>query len=104
MQTDLACALLKALVATHRYGQPITQDDLLRIASYESHRGGDAKQAFEALRDAPFITDRGHHGIMLNHSEFGPLAQYLADECGWSTFELQLRLKHFEGWDELDLE
>ena len=44
MQTDLTCALLEALLATHRFGQPITRDDLLRIASFESHRGGDAKQ------------------------------------------------------------
>ena len=92
MQTDLACALLEALVATHRYGQPMTQDELLRIASYESHRGGEAKQVFAALRDLPFITDQGQRGIMLDHSAFGQLARYLADTCGWSEFELRIRL------------
>lgn len=80
MQTALACALLEALVATHRYGHPISQDELLRIASYESHRGGEAKQVFGSLRDLSFITDQGQRGILLNHSEFGQLAQYLADK------------------------
>jgi hypothetical protein len=104
MQTDLACSLLEALVAKHRYGQPITRDALLRIASYESHRGGAAKEVFEALRDQPFLADRGQRGIMLNHSEFGQLAEYLANTCGWSAFELRVRLKHFEGWDGIDIE
>ena len=104
MQSDLACVLLEALVATHRYGQPIAQDELLRIASYKSHRGGDAKQAFATLRGLPFITDQGQRGIMLNHSAFGQLAQFLANTCGWSEFELRIRLKHFEGWDDIDLE
>lgn len=101
---DLVCALLEALVSTHRYGQPITRDELLRIASYESHRGGEAKRVFATLRDLPFIADRGQRGIMLNHSRFGQLAQYLADTCGWSEFELRIRLKHFEGWENLDFE
>jgi len=75
MQTDLACSLLEALVAKHRYRQPITRDTLLRIASYESHRGGAAKEVFEALWDQPFIADRGQRGIMLDHSEFGQFAE-----------------------------
>jgi len=33
----------------------LTHSELLRIASYESHRGGEAKQVFAALRDLPFI-------------------------------------------------
>jgi hypothetical protein len=41
---------------------------------------------------------------MLNHSEFGQLAEYLANTCGWSAFELRVRLKHFEGWDGIDIE
>jgi len=101
---DLLCALLSALVAQHRYGQPIVQDELLRIASYESHRGGEAKRAFDALRGKPFIVDQGSRGIMLNNSAFGSLAQYLHDTCGWEEFELRVRLKHFEGWDDLDLD
>lgn len=102
MGDELVCALLGALVAQHRYGQPIGRDELLRTASYESHRGGEAKRAFDTLRDAPFILDRGSRGIMLDNSAFGPLAQFLHDECGWSEFELRVRLKHFEGWDDLE--
>lgn len=104
MDRDLCCALLEALVAKHRYGQPITRDELLRIASYESHRGGDAKQAFETLRTYPFIMNQGRRGIMLNHSAFDKLAQHLADDCRWSEFELRVRLKHFEGWNDIQLE
>ena len=103
MQTDLACSLLEALVATHRYGQPIPRDELLRISSFESHRGGDAKRAFATLRTVPFITDRGPRGIMLNHSRFDALAQFLADSCKWSAFELRVWLKHFEGWENVDV-
>lgn len=104
MAADLTCALLAALVSQHRYGQPITRDELLRIAAFESHRGGEAKQAFDELRDAPFIIDHGGRGIMLDNSEFGQLAQFLYDQCGWSEFKLRLRLKHFEGWKHLDFE
>jgi len=104
MCADLVCSLLAALVAQHRYGQPIRRDELLRIAAYEGHRGGEAKRAFEQLRDAPFIVDRGSRGILLDNGSFGPLAQFLHDECGWSEFKLKLRLKHFEGWEGLDLE
>jgi hypothetical protein len=104
MSADLVCSLLAALVAQHRYGQPITSDELLRIASFQSHRGGEAKDAFEQLRRKVFIIDEGQHGIMLDSSAFGSLAQYLFDECGWSEFELRVRLKHYEGWDNLDLE
>lgn len=102
MHTDLVCALLAALVSQHRYGQPIGRDELLRLSAFESHRGGEAKQAFEALREMPFIVDRGGRGVMLNNSAFGKLAQFLYDQCGWSEFKLRLRLKHFEGWEQLE--
>lgn len=70
MDRDLCCALLEALVAKHRYGQPITRSELLRITSYESHRGGDAKQAFETLRMYPFITNQGQRGIIQNQGGY----------------------------------
>jgi|SRR5699024_5934335 len=104
MSRDLRCSLLSALVAIHRYGQPISRDELLRIASFESHRGGEAKRTVDELRHQPFVIDQGKRGIMLDSSSFGELARYLHDTCSWSEFELQVRLKHFEGWDELDLE
>lgn len=104
MSRDLQCSLLSALVAQHRYGQPIRRDPLLRTASYPSHHGGEAKRVFENLRREPFIIDHGNRGIMLNSSEFGKLAQYLYDHCGWTEFELKIRLKHYEGWEDLDLD
>lgn len=104
MSQNLQCALLSALVAQHRYGQPIPQSALLRTASFPSHRGGDAKEAFDDLREKPFIVDQRNRGIMLNSSEFGELAQYLHQECGVSEFELKIRLKHFEGWDDIEFE
>lgn len=104
MVVDLVCSLLAALVAQHRYGQPIDRDELLRIASFESHRGGEAKRAFDSLRDASFIVDQGGQGIRLVNSAFGQLAQFLYDECDWSEFELRVRLKHFAGWERLDFD
>lgn len=104
MAVDLVCALLAALVSQHGYGGPISRDDLLRIASYEAHRGGEAKAAYDSLRNAPFVAEHHGRGIRLDHSWFGEVAQFLHDECGWSEFELRVRLKHFEGWEHLDFD
>jgi len=104
MAAGLTCALLAALVSQHQYGQPISQDEVLRIVSFERHRDGEAKQAFDELRDAPCIIDHGGRWIMLDNAEFGQIAQFLYDECGWSEFKLRLRLKHFEGWKHLDFD
>ena len=104
MDTDLVCALLSALVSQHQYGQPISRDDLLQIASYESHRGGDAKSAFDELRGTPFVVDRGSRGISIDNAEFGRIAQFMYQECSWSEFELRIRLKHFEGWERVDFD
>lgn len=104
MVVDLVCALLAALVAQHAYGGPTAREDLLRISSYEAHRGGEAKAAYDTLRDAPFVVVHHGRGIRLDHSRFGEVAQFLHDECGWSEFELRVRLKHFEGWEHLDLD
>jgi hypothetical protein len=87
MSRDLQCSLLSSLVAQHQYGQPIQRDQLLRITSYPSHQGGDAKQSFEELRRERFIIDHRNRGIMLDSSEFGRLAQYLYEE--WENLDLE---------------
>lgn len=63
---------------------------------------GAAKEAYERVRRKSFVVDGGSQGIMLDFSDFGSLVQFLHDRCGWERFEPQLRIKHFEGWDEIE--
>ncbi|WP_132057023.1 hypothetical protein [Halorussus amylolyticus] len=99
--TDLICAILRVLVSDHAYGNPRPRDVILDRASYPRHRGGAAKEAYETVRSQNFVLDYGDRGIKLDNSEFGSLVQFLHERCGWKRFELELRIKHFEGWDEI---
>lgn len=99
--TNLVCAILRVLVSDHAYGKPRPRDVILSRASYPPHRGGAAKVAYETVRDRTFVEDYDDRGIKLDSSQFGALVQFLYDECGWERFELELRIKHFEGWDDI---
>lgn len=99
--TDLICAIIRVLVSDHAYGKPRPKDVILNRASYPPHEGGPAKTAYETVRTFPFVTDYGERGIELDNSRFDALVQFLYDECGWERFELELRIKHFEGWDDV---
>jgi hypothetical protein len=85
-ETELVCAILRVLVSDHAYGKPRPRDILLNKAAYPPHKGGAAKEAYETVRK----------------QEFGALVQFLYDECRWERFELELRIKYFEGWDEIE--
>lgn len=98
----LVCAILRVLVTAHAYGKPLPRDVLLNRASYPSHRGGAAKDAYETVRSMEFIIDHGPRGVQLDNSAFGALVQYLYDRCNWERFELELRIKHFEGWNDIE--
>jgi len=101
-ETESMCAILRALVADHGYGRPTPRDVVLARSSYPAHQGGAAKEAYERVRRKSFVVDGGSQGIMLDFSDFGSLVQFLHDRCGWERFEPQLRIKHFEGWDEIE--
>lgn len=100
-ETALLCAICRVLVTNHAYGKPLPRDVILNKASYPAHKGATAKTAFETVRRKPFIIDHGKRGIQLDNSAFGQLIQFLHDECGWERLELELRIKHFEGWDTI---
>lgn len=100
--TELVCSIIRVLVSDHAYGKPRPRDVVLNKAAYPPHKGGAAKEAYETVRQRAFVIDYGDRGIMLDNSEFGALVQFLYDECGWKKFELELRIKHFEGWDEIE--
>lgn len=97
----IMCAICRVLVSNHAYGKPLPQDVVLNKAAYPSNKGTTAKAAFDTLRHEPFIKNYGERGIQLDNSEFGALVQFLHDACEWSRFELELRIKHFEGWDDI---
>lgn len=97
---SIKCALLAAMIAKHRWGSPIAEDALLAIAAIDQNDYPTAREVFAELRSDPYITSKGDRGIELDNSAFGQLADLLYHECGWEPFEIELRLKHYEGWDE----
>ena len=98
----VACALLAAMIAKHRWGSPIDRDALLRVAAVPRSDYPRARTAFEELRTRRFITNRGKRGIELDSSHFGDLAEFLFRECGWDPTDIRTRLKHYEGWSNHD--
>lgn len=92
------CTLLAAMVAKHRWGTPIDESHLLAIAAIEPNEYPAAREAYDDLRAAPYIMNRGKRGIELDSSRFDQLADVLFHECGWEPLTIQSRLKHYEGW------
>ena len=99
---SVKCALLAAMVAEHRWGSPIVEENLLSISAIETGDYPTASEVFKKLRSAPYITNRGSRGIELNNSRFDELADVLFHECEWEAFEIKSRLKHYEGWESHD--
>lgn len=99
---DLTCAILRVLVTTHEYGRPLPAEVVLSRAAFPSHRGGEAKDAVERVRSLPFVVDQEGRGIKLDPSEFEGLVRYLYHQCDWERGALELRIKHFEGWDRIE--
>ena len=97
---SVKCALLAAMIAEHRWGSPIVEENLLSISAIEANDYPTASEVFDELRSAPYITNRGKQGIELDNGEFGALADLLYHECGWEPFEIKSRLKHYEGWNQ----
>ena len=94
---SVKCALLAAMVAEHRWGSPIAEDNLLSIAAIEPSDYHTAGDVLNELRSEPYVTNRGNRGIELDNGEFGRLAEVLYHECEWEPFEIESRLKHYEG-------
>lgn len=99
---SVKCALLAAMMAEHRRGSPIVEENLLSISAIEPSDYSTASDVFDDFRSASYITNRGKRGIELDNSAFGDLAEVLYHECGWEPYEIRLRLKHYEGWDQHD--
>ena len=99
---SVKCALLAAMIAKHRWGSPIVEEDLPSISAIETNDYPTASEVFDELRSAPYVTNRGKQGIELNNSRFDDLADVLFHDCGWEPFEIKSRLKHYEGWDQHD--
>lgn len=73
----------------------------MNAASYQNDRAGEAKDAFETLRGAAFIEDHGKRGIALSNSHFDDLAVFLHEECDWDEATIKIKIKHFEGWEDI---
>lgn len=92
------CALLAALLARHAWGSPMSREDLLRIAALEPNEYPFARGKFVDLRNEEYVKNCGKRGIALDTSAFGVLAEVLYHECGWEPYQIESRLKHYEGW------
>ncbi|GGC48891.1 hypothetical protein [Haloferax sulfurifontis] len=98
---SVKCALLATMIAKHKWGTPITEEDLLSLSAI----GNDypvAREVYADLRSEPYITHRGNRGIELDESNFDKLADVLYHECRWETWEIETRLKHYEGIKDHD--
>ncbi|MFC3959756.1 hypothetical protein [Halovivax cerinus] len=101
-RTRHLCALLRPLVSKHRYGAPLSEDELIRQTAFEKHEEGAVRDAISYLRTQPFIQSFDTRGIRLDSSTFGRLADFLYQECDWPAWEITTKLKHYEGWDDHD--
>lgn len=90
------------MIAKHRWGTPIGEEELLSIAAIDPSEHPRASEAFDKLQSEQYITTVGQRGIELDNSCFGLLAELLYHECGWEPFQIRSRLKHYEGWDRHD--
>ena len=99
---SVECALLAALVAKHRWGTPIGREALLAVAAVDKNEYPAAREVFDELRREPYITSAGARGIELDNGALGKLADVLYYECGWEPFQIESRLKHYEGWHRHD--
>jgi len=98
---SVKCALLATMIAKHKWGTPITEDALLNLSAID----GDyptGRNVYADLRGEPYIIHRGRRGIKLDKSNFDKLANVLYHECGWEPWEIESRLKHYEGIDNHD--
>lgn len=95
-------ALVAAMVAKHRWGTPIDEDHLIAVSAVATHDYVVVRHVIDDLRHRPFITDHGWQDVELDNGRFDELADFPFRECGWRPTEVEIRLKHYEGWDEHD--
>ncbi|MFC7203450.1 hypothetical protein ACFQJC_07995 [Haloferax namakaokahaiae] len=98
---SVKCALISTLIAKHKWGTPMDRDTLLSLSAI----GNDyptARTVYDDLRGASYITYRGKRGIELNSGAFAELADVLYYDCNWEKYEIQSRLKHYEGIEKHD--
>ncbi|WP_436933717.1 hypothetical protein [Halovenus marina] len=101
-EPDIVCSILGYLISKHRYGSPVDKETTVNRAGIRVDQQGEAKDLFDELRDARFILDCGMRGIQLNNSKFNILADYLYHQCSWDADKIEIRLKHYEGWERHD--
>jgi len=93
---SIKCALLATMIAKHRWGTPISEDALLELSAIDGAYPA-AREVYDDLRSEHYITYQGDRGIELDQSHFDKLADVLYYECNWESWEIESRLKHYEG-------
>jgi len=98
---SVKCALLATMIAKHKWGTPIPEDALLNLSAIDDDYPT-AREVYADLRSEPYITYRGDRGIELNKTNFDELADVLYHERRWEPWEIESRLKHYEGLEDHD--
>lgn len=98
---SVKCALLATMIAKHKWGTPITKEGLLTLSAIDGEYPT-ARDIYDDLRSEPYITYRGNRGIELDTNTFATLADVLYHECNWEAWEIESRLKHYEGIENHD--
>lgn len=98
---SVKCALLATMIAKHKWGTPITKEALLSLSAIDDDYPT-AREVYSDLRSEFYIIYRGNRGIELDKSNFDKLADVLYHECNWEAWEIDSRLKHYEGIENHD--
>jgi len=93
---SVKCALLATMIAKHKWGTPMSEDTLLNLSAIDADYPT-AREVYAGLRTEPYTTYRGKRGIELDKSNFDELADVLYEECDWEAWQIESRLKHYEG-------
>ncbi|MCU4741124.1 hypothetical protein [Natronoglomus mannanivorans] len=99
---NVRCAILSTLIAKHRWGSPMDDEALLAFTGLGPNQEPVARDVIDDLRAARYIENCGKRGLKLDSSEFQMLADVLYYDCEWEPFEIESRLKHYEGWSDHD--
>jgi len=80
--------LLAVMIAEHRWGSPIVEENLLSISAIETDDYPTTSDVFDELRIEDYIMSKGKRGIELNNSQFEALTDVLYYECERSRLSM----------------
>lgn len=96
---EVRCALVGTLARRHKWGKPMSKDDLVNLSGIGPANQGTGKDVYDELKREPYIKYDRNRGIKINSSRQGEAAEFLRSACGWTDLRLKSTFKHYEGFD-----